>query len=332
MPPLNLRAATLNQSDLADLQNFARSKKLKREHVEDIVKFMNLPSGPLLHEGYMYATQLATLEEVRRIATSQPPWAPSKDFVTNVRALCYGALLSTSARAYKGTTLTSNVSASPNKIVFERRFDLPSNICTIPADEAKVTKVITDQMSDARSGIKKDIAASVNHKPPKANAKPTKPNLDDADQHMGLKQLAENIGRHLGSRFELTAGFCARVALLRSVYMEFHEKNFWDKLEDKIEEYHFKARRKLEESGKALTADKIAAKVSKAFKGLVVQDRKTHGDTESNKNDGIDDLGEGGDELQQLIDQSFVPSGAGAGAGAGAGSNEQLDGPAGDEQ
>ncbi|KAJ7628492.1 hypothetical protein FB45DRAFT_1028579 [Roridomyces roridus] len=51
MPPLNLRAATLNQSDLADLQNFARSKKLKREHVEDIVKFMNLPSGPLLHEG-----------------------------------------------------------------------------------------------------------------------------------------------------------------------------------------------------------------------------------------------------------------------------------------
>ncbi|KAJ7477869.1 hypothetical protein B0H11DRAFT_2281267 [Mycena galericulata] len=315
VPPLNLRASAVNQSDMAELQNFARGKKLKREHVDDVVKFMNLPSGPVLHEGYMYATQLATLEEVRRVVSSQPPWAPSKDFIVNVRALSFGTLLSTSARAYKGNVLNQSVL----KIIYERRFDLPSNIATIPADKAKVSKVVSDQMSEARSAIKKDIGASVNYDPKKN----PKPSLNDAAKHMGLKALADLVGRHLGDGFDLTPSFCARVALLRHVYMKDNGKKFWDNLEDDIEGLHVKAQDKLKTAGNKPNADKIAAKVTKAFKGLLDKDRRTHGDTESNKTDGIDSLVDGVDALQTVIDQTLArTSGTSGMGGSGTGAEE----------
>ncbi|KAJ7192187.1 hypothetical protein GGX14DRAFT_406586 [Mycena pura] len=300
-PPNTTGATSVNANDLNAVRRYATRKRLKTEMMPDIDEFYSGPIAPQLSEGFIFVNQLLTLQKIDEFTTLAPGWEISKDLQVNISSVCYGAALSPSARLYKGDALIATVL----KIILDRGFDIPKNIDSNAAMKRKLTTAIKNSLTEARSQIKKDIAKSVCIKATKSE-KTQKPTMTNATKHQSLIVLAETIGRHCDDGFLVTPEFCARVALMRRVYMKNNSDNFWSILGDELDVIHRAASTTVDPvTGKLPTAPEAAKRVSKAFRGILDHDRKSHGDPSDKANDAINTMPTQADAHQIMINDAL---------------------------
>ncbi|KAJ7768676.1 hypothetical protein DFH07DRAFT_769223 [Mycena maculata] len=175
----------------------------------------------------------------------KPPFAVSDDTETNIYFYAAAILLST----YKGS-VAKNILLDIIKI---NRFDLPSNIECNPADYAKLVAVVQDALTQLRSKIKKALTASF-----KVNKKPAA----SACEHQNIFYLTTHLVQ--GTKCAVTPKLCARVALMRQVYIEDSGPKFWDSLDADLRKIRNRAGRNV-------------CKLNKAFEMVLSTDRTTHG-------------------------------------------------------
>ncbi|KAJ6525373.1 hypothetical protein B0H19DRAFT_1199068 [Mycena capillaripes] len=179
----------------------------------------------------------------------KPPFAVSDDTETNIYFYAAAILLSTKLSAYKGS-VAKNILLDILKV---NRFDLPSNIERNPADYAKLFTVVQEALTQLRSKIKKALAASF-----KVNKKPAA----SAREHQNIFDLTTHLVQ--GTKCAITPKLCARVALMRQVYIEDSGPKFWDSLDADLRKIRNRA------GGNA-------RKLNKAFENVLSTDRATHG-------------------------------------------------------
>ncbi|KAJ7219560.1 hypothetical protein GGX14DRAFT_560644 [Mycena pura] len=122
-----------NANDIIAVQEYARRKKLKHEQRHSHLVYMR---------ECFFVNQLVTHQRLEEIITTQPGVEVSKDALVNIASLCFGAILSASARHYKGDAL------SKSKIMLSRQLGLPNNIEQNTASVKKVLAAINSGPDD----------------------------------------------------------------------------------------------------------------------------------------------------------------------------------------
>ncbi|KAJ7723606.1 hypothetical protein B0H14DRAFT_2285486, partial [Mycena olivaceomarginata] len=149
----------------------------------------------------------------------KPPFAVSDDTETNIYFYAAAILLSTKLSVYKGS-VAKNILLACFPLLFVNRFDLPPNIECNPADYAKLVTVVQGALTQLRSKIKKALAASF-----KVNKAPA----PSAREHHNIFDVTMHLVQ--GTKCAVTPELCARVALMRQVYIEDPTTKFWDSLD-----------------------------------------------------------------------------------------------------
>ncbi|KAJ7689563.1 hypothetical protein B0H17DRAFT_1202204 [Mycena rosella] len=102
-----------------------------------------------------------------------------------------------------------------------------------------------------------------------------------------------------GTKCSVNVVLCARVALMRSVYLKHPGTNFWDKVDDRLAKIRKQAK-----------GD--ASKIVKAFRQLLKADRKTHGvDDYELDEEAVDDFQQQVDDVIDMDAATSVVSGQG---------------------
>ncbi|KAJ7700873.1 hypothetical protein B0H17DRAFT_925271, partial [Mycena rosella] len=118
-----------------------------------------------------------------------------------------------------------------------------------------------------------------------------------ADQHQNIFNLTSAIVK--GTKCSVNVVLCARVALMRSVYLKHPGTNFWDKVDDRLAKIRKQAK-----------GD--ASKIVKAFRQLLKADRETHGvDDYELDEEAVDDFQQQVDDVIDMDAATSVVSGQG---------------------
>ncbi|OBZ75012.1 hypothetical protein A0H81_05602 [Grifola frondosa] len=134
------------------------------------------------------------------------------------------------------------------------RFDLPVGIEQNHADWAKVINAAKNAFTQIRSSIKKELCHSTK--------------ADDSTVHLNIYNLTEHIIQKTNCK--ISVPLCARIALMRSVYLEDSLDKFWNILDSHLAHINEKA-------STAPTVEKHAEKIIKAFSHILKLDREKHG-------------------------------------------------------
>ncbi|KAF7328585.1 hypothetical protein MVEN_02546600 [Mycena venus] len=193
--------------------------------------------------------------QIDKIITTTAPWQPSEDLLKNIDHSAAAVLLSSKIRTYKGTTPTNIVV----EILKKYRFDLPAGIEHNPADFSKVIGAIQEALTQKRSKFKKLIIHSL-----KPHDHKSVENAPKANQ-LNIFQLTTAFVD--GTRCSVSVPVCARVALMRKVYLKEPGKRFWDAVDEDL----VKIRKK---------ADGDSKKIIRAFRHILEKDQEAHGVTD----------------------------------------------------
>ncbi|KAJ7860661.1 hypothetical protein B0H14DRAFT_2576443 [Mycena olivaceomarginata] len=112
-------------------------------------------------------------------------------------------------------------------------FDLPPSTETNAADFEKVIAVVQEAFTQLRAKLKKLLGASL-----KLNKTDKKPAL--SSNHQNIFKFAHIFVK--GSQCTITIKLCARIALMRQVYLQENSPKFWDKLNSTLAGICTKAR------------------------------------------------------------------------------------------
>ncbi|KAJ7813951.1 hypothetical protein B0H14DRAFT_3477466 [Mycena olivaceomarginata] len=164
---------------------------------------------PSFREAKMLTDLWALGNQVEKIITSEPAFEVSEDCETNIRKYAPAVLLSSKI----------------NDIIKRHRFDLPPWVEHVPADWAKVLAIVQDALTQTRSKVKKEIAWSLK--------------VNESDelraplaQHKNIYQLAQAIVK--GTQCSINVVLCARIAVMRVVYLEHPGSKFWDEMDKRL--------------------------------------------------------------------------------------------------
>ncbi|KAJ7807185.1 hypothetical protein B0H14DRAFT_2609901 [Mycena olivaceomarginata] len=226
---------------------------------------------PSLREAKMLTDLWALGNQVEKIVTSKPAFEVSEDCETNIRKYAPAVLLSSKINVYKGEGITHILT----DIIKRHRFDLPPGVEHVPADWAKVLAIVQDALTQTRSKVKKEIGWSL-----KVNKS------DDLRaplaQHKNIYQLAQAIVK--GTQCSVNVVLCARIAVMRAVYLEHPGSKFWDQMDKRLARI-----RKM--------GGNDAKKITKGFRQALEADQAKHGIQDSYE---LDETVV--DEFQQKID------------------------------
>ncbi|KAJ7842632.1 hypothetical protein B0H14DRAFT_3456681 [Mycena olivaceomarginata] len=137
----------------------------------------------------------------------------------------------------------------------------------VGADYAKLVAVVQEALTQLRSKIKKALAASF-----KVNKQPA----PSAREHQNIFDLTTHLVQ--GTKCAVIPELCARVALMRQVYIEESGPKFWDSLDADLRKIRNRT------GGNA-------RKLNKAFENVLSTDRATHGvDNYSIPTEAVDDV------------------------------------------
>ncbi|KAJ7859306.1 hypothetical protein B0H14DRAFT_3864084 [Mycena olivaceomarginata] len=220
-----------NQNIVAAIKLYADKKRLRGEQVTELQVLAQDP--PLLRELKVVATLLAVGNELSKLVTSKPAFEVSANLKTNLFKYAPAVLLSSKTKIYKGNAVTDILLA----IVKKFRFDVPAGLEKIPADWAKVTAAAQYTLTQRRSKIKKAIRSSL------------KPN--DKGPLSRDTQCTINVV------------LCARITLMRQVYLKHPDGDFWDQLDDRLDEIRSEAKND-------------AKKLTRGFRHVLTQDQDKH--------------------------------------------------------
>ncbi|KAJ7926659.1 hypothetical protein B0H13DRAFT_2313380 [Mycena leptocephala] len=257
--PANVFSLT-SRSVAEMLQRLGESKRLRTEQIADTINSVNDP--PAVQGAKMILCLHALHNRLDAFEASKPPFAVSHDTETNIYFYAAAVPLSTKLSAYKGS-VAKDIILDLLKV---NRFDLPPNIERNPADYAKLVAVVQEALTQLRSKIKKALAASF-----KVNKQPA----PSAREHQNIFDLATHLVQ--GTKCAVTPELCARVALMRQVYIEDSGPKFWDSLDADLRKIRNRA------GGNA--------RKLKAFENVLSTDRATHGvDNYSIPTEAVDDV------------------------------------------
>ncbi|KAJ7826165.1 hypothetical protein B0H14DRAFT_3874084 [Mycena olivaceomarginata] len=260
--------ATVNQNTVIAAHRFGEKNRLRVEQLTMLDIFMNDP--PALREGKLFALLLAFGNQIEKIVGSAPAYEVSADLLTNVKKYAPVVLLSSQIRVYKGDAATEILLALLKKY----RFDIPPGLENIPAVWAKVVVVSQEALTQTRAKLKKLIRWSlVISKNDTEYAPPEK--------QQNIFQLTSAICK--GTQCSVDVVRCARVALMRRVFLKSPGTDFWDKLDKRL----VKIRQQ---------AEGDSVKLSRAFRQILTDDQNTHGVNDYKITEKV------ADEFQQQVD------------------------------
>ncbi|KAJ7246182.1 hypothetical protein C8J57DRAFT_1360831 [Mycena rebaudengoi] len=263
-PPL----ALANQNIVAAARNYGQRKRLRGEQLTELDVFLNDPA--LLRDAKLLANVFAVGNQVNQIVSSQPAFEVSSDLETNIAKYAPAVLLSSKINLYKGDGPTDILLA----ILKKYRFDIPPGLEHNQADWAKVISAVQDALTQKRSKIKKAINCSLKlHKGDTLYAPDS--------QHQNIYELTQALVK--GAQCSVNVVLCARVALMRSVYLKHPGPKFWDKIDERLDKIRKEAK-----------CD--AKKITKAFRHILTVDQNTHGTTDYVLDE------KAVDEFQQTVD------------------------------
>ncbi|KAJ7881303.1 hypothetical protein B0H14DRAFT_3857787 [Mycena olivaceomarginata] len=225
----------VNQNIVALATRYTSSKRLCSEQSNSVLAFMN--DAPALRDAKLLTHIFALETKVDKILVGQPSFEVSIDLQENISSYASAVLLSSKITIYKGDG-PKNVLLG---IIKKYRFDIPDGVEKIPADWAKI--------------IKKLIGWSL-----KVN-KTDETNGPDSE-HQNIFTLAQNVVK--GSQCTVNIVLCARIALMRSVYLQHPGMKFWNKLDKPLKWMHD-------------NAGGDAKKITKAFRHVLSEDQSKHG-------------------------------------------------------
>ncbi|KAJ7819367.1 hypothetical protein B0H14DRAFT_3876691 [Mycena olivaceomarginata] len=197
-----------NQNIVAAIKLYADKKRLRGEQVTELQVLAQDP--PLLRE------------------LKVPAFEVSADLKTNLFKYAPAVLLSSKTKIYKGNAVTDILLA----IVKKFRFDVPAGLEKIPADWAKVTAAAQYTLTQRRSKINKAIRSSL-----KPNDKGV---YGPAAEHQNIYDQAQAIVKD--TQCTINVVLCARIALMRQVYLKHPDGDFWDQLDDRLDEIRSEAK------------------------------------------------------------------------------------------
>ncbi|KAJ7288600.1 hypothetical protein C8J57DRAFT_1280818, partial [Mycena rebaudengoi] len=239
----------VNQNIAVAARNFGQRKRLRPEQITELEVFVN--DSNLLREAKLMANVLAVGNQLKEIVAAQPTFKISDALETNIQKYAPAVLLSSKIKEYKGEGPTNNLLA----ILKKYRFDIPPGLENNKADWDKIVAAVQDALTQRRSTIKKAILCSL-----KTHKTDTKyaPNA----QHQNIFELAQAVVK--GTECTINVILCARVALMRSVFLKHPGPKFWDKIDERLDKIRKEAK-----------GD--ANKITKAFRHVLTIDQDTHG-------------------------------------------------------
>ncbi|KAJ7126360.1 hypothetical protein C8R46DRAFT_1061209, partial [Mycena filopes] len=260
----------VNQNTIVGVKQYAEKKRLRVEQIGDVGVFMQEPA--VLREAKLLVNILAVGNELEKIVASKPAYEVSEELETNLRKYAPAILLSSKLTSYKGN--------APKEILLTlaKQFHfIPAGLEKIPTDWAKVDYVAGDAFTQTRSKFKKLLGVSVKAKVDKDNKKSFGP----TSEHQNIYELAQAMVK--GTQCSVNVELCARIALMRSVYIKHSGPKFWDKIDERL----VKIRNE---------ADGDSKKIVRAFRHLLTADQNARG----TNNYVLEDRA--ADEFQQRVD------------------------------
>ncbi|KAJ7460044.1 hypothetical protein B0H11DRAFT_2242266 [Mycena galericulata] len=261
-----------NQNTISAVQRYAEKKRLRVDQATEVTLLINDP--PAFRHAKILANILHVSNQLSAIVTAQPPFEVSANLEKNLHNYAAAILLSSKISAYKGAVPTNTLL----NILKKHRFDLPPGIENNPADYAKVVAAVQEAFTQLRAKFKKALGASL-----KTNKSDKK--IAPGPEHQNIFKLTMIFVD--GTQCTVTIELCARVALMRSVYLQESGPKFWDKLDSTLAEIRAQAQGK-------------AKKITKAFRHILTKDQELHGVKDYEINDtGVDNFQQ---EVDDLID------------------------------
>ncbi|KAJ6614902.1 hypothetical protein B0H10DRAFT_1950308 [Mycena sp. CBHHK59/15] len=262
-------ASTCDQNVVVAATRYAEWKRLKRDQTAALDAFLQDPAS--LREAKLLVHLMVIENQIEKIVTATAPYRVSADLEKNIQNYAAAVLLSSKILTYKGT-VTTNILL---EILKKHRFDLPAGIEHNLADFSKVIAAAQEVLTQKRSKFKKLIKYSL--KPHDSKSVENPPAAD----HLNIFQLAQAFID--GTQCSVNVPLCARVALMRKVYLKESGQKFWDKVDTNLANIR-----------KHANGD--SKKIAKAFRHILSVDQDAHG----SKDYQLDD--EKVDGFQQEVD------------------------------
>ncbi|KAJ7692326.1 hypothetical protein B0H16DRAFT_1752033 [Mycena metata] len=248
-PPVQV-SSILAQNVVLAAKGHGERKRLKPDQLAAVETFLNNPSA--LREAKIMISIMALENQIDKIVTATAPYQVSADTEKNIKNFAVAVLLSSKCRTYKGQNAIKLVL----DLVKLYRGDLAPGVEFNPADWGKVMVCAGDALTQVRSKFKKLIIYSLKPHDTKGpnNAAP-------ADQ-LNIFQLSEAFVD--GTRCSVNVPLCARIALMRKVYLQEPGSKFWDFVDKDLA----KIRKR---------ADGDNKKIARAFRHILEADQAKHG-------------------------------------------------------
>lgn len=213
----------------------------QRDSVEEFIK-----ASSTLCQLLLFIQLCAVENQILNLKSAAAPFVSSPPLLENIKSFVIGVLLSSKLSAYKGAVPVDLVMVIISSVP---RSYVPENLASDSFAFKVVKTDVQEELTQCRAKIKKALKDSLAAPLPK-----------DCDS---IFDLATAIVAN--SKSSVTVPLCARLALLRKVYVESADSKFWDKVD---------ARLLLIRN----TADGDAHKITKAFDRILKADRNTYGD------------------------------------------------------
>ncbi|KAJ7878212.1 hypothetical protein B0H13DRAFT_2346752 [Mycena leptocephala] len=242
-------ALTANQNVVSAVQRYSEKKRLRVDQATEVNLLLKDP--PAFRHAKMLANLLHISNQLDAIVTAQPPFEVSADLEKNIQKYAAAVLLSSKISAYKGAVPTNILL----NILKKHRFGLPPDIENNPANFAKVVGTVQEAFTQLRAKFKKALFTSL-----KVNK--TDKKIAPGPEHQNIFKLTQIFVD--GTQCTVTIELCARVALMRSIFLQDSGPKFWDKLDAGL-------------AAIRSAAEGNAKKITKAFRHILTKDQNEHG-------------------------------------------------------
>ncbi|KAJ6587291.1 hypothetical protein B0H10DRAFT_2442616 [Mycena sp. CBHHK59/15] len=222
-----------NDSENEDIPvspRYAERKRLCSEQKTELDTFLKDPAS--LREAKLFVNLLHVDNLINQIVIATAPYEVSASLEKNISNYAAAVLLSSKISTYKAANPTNILLA----ILKKHRFDLPAGIEHNPADWAKVI----------------GYSLKIEKSDKKYAPGPKRQNI------FNLTQVFVD-----GTQCTVNVLLCARVALMRKVYLLESGPKFWDKLDSNLSQIRKQA-------------DGDKKKIIKAFRHILTQDQTTN--------------------------------------------------------
>ncbi|KAF7302328.1 hypothetical protein HMN09_00866400 [Mycena chlorophos] len=235
------------------VERFAARHGLEPQQTADCVALLRDPFMVTLAK--MFVLLYLLLNKVTIIVLAQPTFEPSEALLKNMKKYAMAIMFSPMQASYKKNGAPLRVLLNLLKI---HRFDLPPNIEGNAADYAILKRAGQEIFTQIRSDIKKEIAGSLGYTYKHPKVKPL-------DKCKNIYTTTKAIVARSDSA--VTVELCARVALMRQVWVETYKNpkaDYWKEVDGFLAEIREKA-------------DGDDTQVARAFRELLTTDRQAYG-------------------------------------------------------